>query len=366
MKHGTSLTLHRPPALTPGMVRLCDVLASRAALADSPADENPLSFHFEPVPVSAEQAREPAARLALEAGGFLWGLEFQDLDFLSSNEVFAGIRLDHLPESLVRAVLLGALHSFLDRLEDTLKTPVNPYDGADSLLDPSGWLRPVLRFTLNFTGGVLEEDSARENGRRWKIPFGLRVASEEGAAWLGARILDACPRLRRNPDRASWRLAVTLEAGAMRVPVDVLRNLALADILIPSDYPAKDGRLRLILPGGSGFDLEVSDGRTIVIDYHHDDIYDKEMNVSSPDLPDGASALSSLEVPIRFELEKKLLPLAEIEALAPGRAFPLGVDPASPVTVTLNGQALAAGRLIDIGGVLGVQITRLIGNPETS
>ena len=77
-------------------------------------------------------------------------------------------------------------------------------------------------------------------------------------------------------------------------------------------------------------------------------------------LIDGAA----LEVTIHFELEKKLLPFYELESLCPGKTFRLGVEPLSPVTLTLNGQALARGRLVDLNGALGVQITRLTGTPR--
>jgi type III secretion protein Q len=333
------------------MAWLCDTLASRAALAEG----NPLSFHFEPV----SPARAPAARLDLEAGGFIWRLEFHSLDFLLSNAALAGADPARLPEPLVRAALLLALHPFLDRLENALKTPVNPLDEA-AASDASDWLEPVLRFTLDFA----PEDS-QENRRHWPVSLGVRAASEAGADWLRDRVIEALPRLRENPERANWPLVVTLQAGSMRVPVNLLQNLALADILIPSDYPAQAGHLDLILPDGSGFRLDVADGRAVVTDFHHA-AHDKETDMNPPDSPAGKSTLTALEVPICFELEKKRLPFSEIEALAPGRTFSLGTDPMSAVTVTLHGQALAAGRLVDLGGTLGVQITRLIQKPETS
>jgi type III secretion protein Q len=67
-----------------------------------------------------------------------------------------------------------------------------------------------------------------------------------------------------------------------------------------------------------------------------------------------------LEVAVSFELERKVMTVSELEALAPGRSFPLGTDPLSPVTLTVNGRALASGRLVELGGVLGVQITKLL------
>jgi type III secretion system YscQ/HrcQ family protein len=355
MERSTTPAPYRPPVLTLGMARLCSALASRAALApENPAF--PLSFHFEP---NAASPVEQAA-LTLEVGGFLWRLAFYSLDFLASNPAFAGADLARLPEPLVRGALLLALRPFIDRLEDALKVPVNPYDRTNRAPDSPNWRRPILRFTLDFAEGA-----PQETPRHWRIPIGLRVSSKEGAAWLCAQVRETLPETRKNPQRAGLLLEVGLEAGSMRVPGSLLQNLAVADILIPPGYPAQDGRLILRLPGGMGFCLAVSDGRATVTDFHHD-VHEKEMDVNPPDQPGDTPSLAALKVPICFELEKKLLPLATIESLGPGSVFPLGTDPLSAVTVTMNGQALATGRLVDLGGVLGVQITRIIKPPETS
>ena len=234
---------YRPPTLMLNMARLCGALASRAALAAENA-AFPLSFHFEP---SAVPLAEQAA-LTFEVGGFLWQMEFYSLDFLAANPALAGTDPRRLPEPLRRAALLLFLQAFLERLEKALEVPVNPYDGEDRTRKPPGWLEPVLRFTLDFAGEAPEKDSAHG-----QVPIGLRVSSREGADWLCTQVRKTLSETRKYPWRTNLRLEVRLEAGAMRVPSSLLQNLAVADILIPPDYPAKDGRLALLLPGGSGF-----------------------------------------------------------------------------------------------------------------
>ncbi|MDR0672660.1 MAG: type III secretion system cytoplasmic ring protein SctQ [Zoogloeaceae bacterium] len=344
---------YRPFALTPGMARLCDVLGSRAALAGGEA----LFFHFDP----AAEGGQAAAWLDLEAGGFSWRLECLDLDFLATvNEAFAEMNARHLPEDFRRAALLYFLHPFLTHLENLLDVPIQAIPvGEEGAFDDHF---PPLAFTLKLT----RENPAQEKGGARHVPLRLRAASEAGADWLAGRVLDAFPETRTHPDRARWRLPATLQAAAMQAPLELLENLAIADILIPPEYPAQDGHLKLILgdcADESGFCLDVSDGRAVVTDFYRN----KEARMDAPENPpESQAALAALEVPIRFELEKKLLPLAEIEALSPGKTFTLGVDPLSAVTVTLHGQPLAAGRLVDLGGTLGVQITRLIRKPPTS
>jgi type III secretion protein Q len=332
---------YQPAALTPEMAGLCDALCSRAALLDG---NSTLQFHFEPVPADWQ----PAAGFTLDAGGFSWRLEFARMDFLAANETLAGAALDRLPEPICQAAILLVLQPMLDRLETALGIALNPAESAEGA---SGWLEPPLSFTLDFTAG---------DERSWRIPVRLRAASGKGASWLRARILDALPEPRKNPARRGWPLVTTLEAGNMRIPLRLLRDMAVGDILLPPQYPAANGVLTLILGKGSGLRLNVSDGRAVVTDFLNNEESGVNDATASPSID-----AASLEVLIRFELEKKLLPLAEVEALAPGKTFPLGVDPLSAVTVTLNGQALAAGRLVDLGGVLGVQITRLAGEQDS-
>ena len=65
----------------------------------------------------------------------------------------------------------------------------------------------------------------------------------------------------------------------------------------------------------------------------------------------------SLEVRLVFELEERTITLGELGRLEPGYVFTLTADASAPVTITANGQAVAKGRLVDVNGAVGVQIT---------
>ncbi|MDR2788744.1 MAG: FliM/FliN family flagellar motor switch protein [Candidatus Accumulibacter sp.] len=345
MPMGRPSSLYRPTALTPGVARLCNVLASRAALAGGGA----LSFHFEPEP----RGGTVAASLCLEVGGFIWRLEFLDLDFLrATNEALTETEILSLPEDLRQALLLFFLHPYLERLEKALDTPIHPLPTQNGANAAAGDATPFF-----FTLALAPEHTVDKEARR--LPLRLGVSSGKGASWLAGRIAAAFPQTRRCPEWAGWHLPLTLEAGRMRVPIGLVRELALADILLPQHYPAKEGKLALFLPSGAGFCLDVSDGRAVVTDSYRN----QETLVAAPD-PNARTALDALEVTIHFELTKKLLPLTEIETLAPGRTFPLSTDPMSAVTLTMEGQALATARLVDLGGILGVQVTRLLQPPK--
>jgi type III secretion protein Q len=341
---------YAPPALLPGMAGLCSALASRAALRDGT-----LRFVHEPVPA----AGAPAAAFGVEAGGFLFGLEFASLDFLAAHEALGGVDIDHLPVAVRQAVIEMVLQTFQDALEGALNTTLVPLSSEQM---PADWLDPPLHFVFDFS---------HADGRKWVVDLLLRVGTEEGARWLEHRVLAALPQTWRNPERDRWPLETTLLAGGMRVPVGLLNDLALSDILLPPEYPARDGQLFLAINETCAFRLSVSGHEATVVD-KSDLFFDGRGSSVSPDhnnppdtgtSPEGGKThvdSAALEVTIHFELEKKLLPFSEVESLAPGKTFSLGVEPLSAVTLTLNGQALARGRLVDLDGTLGVQITRLI------
>ena len=61
-----------------------------------------------------------------------------------------------------------------------------------------------------------------------------------------------------------------------------------------------------------------------------------------------------------FELDRRLLSMTEIEALAPGYTFAVKSGAPSPVDLRVNGTLLARGRLVDMEGKLGVQVTETL------
>jgi type III secretion system YscQ/HrcQ family protein len=203
-------------------------------------------------------------------------------------------------------------------------------------------------------------------GRRFRLPLRLRAEDEAGCLALAER-LASFPAW-RNPRSAAWPVPVTLAAGRMTLPAAEWEALAVSDILLPPDYPAAQGRLALLLANGGELNLSVRSGRAEVIAWNTSEVttvsdlnQPPESTSTDPPPPETAPpGPAAPEVIITFEGGKKLLPWGDLEALAPGRSFPLEVDPLGPVTLAVNGRALAAGRLVDLGGTLGVEITRLL------
>lgn len=74
---------------------------------------------------------------------------------------------------------------------------------------------------------------------------------------------------------------------------------------------------------------------------------------------DMESFVANLETVISFELERRVLSVADLQTLKAGYTIALACDKHSPVTLRVNGKAMGTGKLVDMDGVLGVQITKL-------
>ena len=70
--------------------------------------------------------------------------------------------------------------------------------------------------------------------------------------------------------------------------------------------------------------------------------------------------INALELPVTFELASISLRVEELAAITPGHTFALGGDVTSvPVFLRVGGRLMARGRLVDVGGMPGVQIVAL-------
>lgn len=69
--------------------------------------------------------------------------------------------------------------------------------------------------------------------------------------------------------------------------------------------------------------------------------------------------IQNFETIVSFELERRVLNIGDIQAISEGYTFALGCDKDSPVTLRVNGKAIGSGRLVDMEGMLGVQVTKL-------
>ena len=64
-----------------------------------------------------------------------------------------------------------------------------------------------------------------------------------------------------------------------------------------------------------------------------------------------------LEITLTFELDRKTVTVGDLKSIQAGYTFAMTNNSSTPVTILANGKPVARGRLVDINGVIGVQVT---------
>lgn len=212
-------------------------------------------------------------------------------------------------------------------------------------------------------------------------------ANESAARFVLERLEAAPPRPAPRPPSAvaGAVLRCPVEIGGMRLSVEEAKTLTCGDVLLPERWTPETPRLRA--PGGAALACRLDNGVLSVLGpdatapaergdsfaaretamteavAHQTSESPKTTAATAPDAQTALpildeAALAGVELPVTFELASLNLRVEELAALAPGHTFALGGDVASvPVFVRVGGRIAARGRLVDVGGMPGVQIT---------
>ena len=166
-------------------------------------------------------------------------------------------------------------------------------------------------------------------------------------AWIAARA-QALPVHRNDLSRLPVRAAPQLDRVTM-VEAE-LEALTPGDVVLLERDPAgPDGALAAVVtfPGFGGFAVGL-DGRRLTL------ISNLDAAMTDPDLP--RPTLDGLRLPVDVTLGTLELPLSRLVTLAVGDVLDLGHDAVAQVVLRVNGQAVASGELVRIGGRTGVRI----------
>ncbi|HIU18205.1 MAG TPA: type III secretion system cytoplasmic ring protein SctQ [Candidatus Avidesulfovibrio excrementigallinarum] len=372
------------PALSPLRVRLLNALVARAlpaeVLLDAGADaalSGRLAVNSAAAAALESAPFAPAATLFVQSGGALWKLEWSSLEALGlrpelrqwrESQAADGQDFALLPEGLRLAVLerllapsLAALGNFLGCETRCAACPVEP-----------AWSEPVpLALTLPGGGATV---------------FLRLYWSDEGAARFILERLETLPLRARPASAGNCAVPCRLEVGGMRLTPEELAGLACGDVLLPERWTPETP---LLCPqGGAALVCRLSSGELTVVgpDAAASDapgVTSKsvEVSMSEPVAEHGEeaaaggqplldeAAVGAMELPVTFELASLQLRVDELAALQPGYTLALGGDVASvPIGIRVGGRMLAHGRLVDVGGMPGVQIVALepAGAPENA
>ena len=321
----------------------------------------------------------PAATLFVLTGDSLWKAELSSLEALALRPELAAWRTPHLeegeggprknefsalPEALSLAVLERLFGPALDKLAHWLGCETK---FTSAPLSETAWADP-LPLTLTLPGG---ED----------LYLRLFWSDERAARFVLERLESLPPRVVSDTTGmvADAMLRCPVEVGGMTLSPEEAAALAPGDILLPERWTPETPRL--LLPGAASLVCRLENGVLSVLGRdatqpprpgEPSDLNEVVMteSVSDPaETPENSSGaenapllqreeLNAMELPVTFELASLSLRVEEVAALAPGYTFALSGDASSvPVFLRVGGRITAKGRLLDVGGMPGVQIT---------
>ncbi|MBP3730130.1 MAG: FliM/FliN family flagellar motor switch protein, partial [Mailhella sp.] len=143
-------------------------------------------------------------------------------------------------------------------------------------------------------------------------------------------------------------LEVCFEAGYVFLNADAASNLQAGDVLMPDTWTPPATIRALFWQGSSAckiMECSFSEGKATI-------------STCLTESDDMENIANELEIRLSFELERRMISIADLETLSPGYVFDLECDAQSPVTVRANGKPIALGRIVDINGTIGVQLTQ--------
>ena len=314
-----------------------------------------------------QAAFTPACGLRLEIWGETWQVLFSSHTLLGLHP--AGVCLAEaadLPEALRLALIELSLAPGLRLLANAFNL-----DAPPAILGEHAEIPKEFACSVPLALSLPDET----------IAVTVYVPSREAAGTVLRRL--GQEKRKRNPLPA-LHLSVALEIGTMRLTIPELSALQPEDILLPESLPLCREQVCIRLSPDMAIRCTLDNGRATVLGVEHglpwavekemrrenmadtpSDVTPKkedampEFPANDAGSPESAINLDALEMTIFFELDRRLLSVAEIAALTPGYTFTLPASPSGPVTVRANGKPLGTGRLVDVGGVLGVQLVSL-------
>lgn len=174
---------------------------------------------------------------------------------------------------------------------------------------------------------------------------------------------------------------VCFSVGETKLALRDVRELSVGDYVLLDDFYGNNGFVRMYLRNAGtknndcGFSENMfllcayKDGRAEALQWvragsegetEMDDnrLENGEENLerdSAPVRPDFSDMVCSLH----FSLGERQIALKELQEIGEGYTFALDHDFLSPVTLLLNGKTMGHGKIVNIGGTVGVQITDL-------
>jgi type III secretion protein Q len=277
---------------------------------------------------------------------------FADLPWLASSTqvLLHASDVSALPVQLQLALLETAFGEIADQIEAASKKPLR---------------LKSLQLVSDQPGD--EVDLQEKEGIAWK-------AESDGQAFEGELVLDStgmmfastAARSRDHDERERLSLptlpiTVQFVIGATTIPLSAFSSLQMRDVIVLDEsWLHQQETLTVMVANNAvfrarilGTQLVVTEGLANIMDESYD-----ENEFAAHDI------VSELPIKLTFDLGERVLPLGELQMVAPGYVFDLGRDLRQGVIIRANGMRIGEGELIDIEGRTGVAVLSITGQLE--
>ncbi len=258
-----------------------------------------------------------------------------------------------LPNELLVLVLQHALTPFLLKV-------IGQYDTLEWV---SAHLKAPSKVSFDHFLGLTVRDSQQEN----TTALAQFMMPESATQYFSP----PDESLIRSPFQAA--VAIPCPArfilGATSLRHSVLMNIGIGDVVMVKESRYPDSFI-ISIPDAAQYEaciennlikiLSKRDG--LMTDEHAPVSNDAATNLPEVESSSGVSVplnIEQLPVKLTFELAQKTLPFRDVQALADGYCFELGLDISSPILMKANGSVIGECEMVKVAGRLGARVTRL-------
>lgn len=190
------------------------------------------------------------------------------------------------------------------------------------------------------------------------VPLVLYANNDDAAQALQAKLQPLCARVAAaTAENSLLPLLLSIIIGRMRLSAEEFSGLRVGDALVPDECALRQNTL-LLLAGNLCARAVLQEGALQLGENFKtmagSDMSDQK-NTAGADL----TALDNLQLEVVFELERQQISLKELKTLQAGSILPLQNRDLNQISLLINGQKAAEGRLIEVGDAFAVQLTRL-------
>ena len=256
---------------------------------------------------------------------------------LSDNELLKDLNYKDLPYELTEVASMLILSEKITKLEELIDSKISlkePFDDFNA------------SFSLDF---ILKTE-------KYDLPLRLEIISVEAVKLIISRLKNIEPK----KNNLKPNLLFSFIVGEGKLNLEELKNLECGDVLIFNKYYLENNNIYvknskyIFIFEKKNTDLE------LVACEFNENLNSKGKNMSENNENSSHTIdPNNLEFKVEFELSRKLMTLDEISTLKIGSVIALGKDIQSPIAIIVNDKKIGDGKIVDLGGTLGVQITSL-------